>query len=125
MSTVSRGAGPGGGRAGCSAWRAQERAREQARGPKAFKPAAGRLLAEAAKRAEQLWPPQEVVARLRLEHPGGPEMHGSHEAVCRSLFVQGWGGLRRELARCLNPDEPHIAGNGRGPRTDSRHDDGR
>ena len=101
VSTISREVGRGGGRAGYCAWRAHERAREQARRPKPFKLAAGRLLAEVARRLEQLWSPQEIAARLRLEHPGDPEMHVSHETVYRSLFVQGRGGLRRELARCL------------------------
>ncbi|EDX21187.1 transposase [Streptomyces sp. Mg1] len=62
---------------------------------------AGRLLAEVTKRLEQLWSPQEIAARLRLEHPADPEMRVSHETVYRSLFVQGRGELRRELARCL------------------------
>ncbi|MFE9139612.1 IS30 family transposase [Streptomyces sp. NPDC007355] len=101
VSTISREVNRGGGRAGYSAWRAHERAREQARRPKPFRLAAGRLLAEVARRLEQLWSPQEIAARLRLEHPGDPEMHVSHETVYRSLFVQGRGELRRELARCL------------------------
>jgi IS30 family transposase len=50
---------------------------------------------------EQLWSPQEIAARLRLEHPDDPEMHVSHETIYQSLFVQGRGQLRRELARCL------------------------
>ena len=48
----------------------------------------------------QLWSPQEIAARLRLEHPDNPEMHVSHETIYQSLFVQRRA-LRRELARCL------------------------
>lgn len=80
---------------------AHERAREQARRPKPFKLASGRLLEEVASRLEQLWSPQEIAARLRLDHVDDPEMRVSHETIYQSLFVQGRGELRRELARCL------------------------
>jgi IS30 family transposase len=36
-----------------------------------------------------------------LEHPDDPEMRVSHETIYQSLYVQGRGELRRELARCL------------------------
>jgi IS30 family transposase len=36
-----------------------------------------------------------------LEYPDDPEMRVSHETIYQSLFVQGRGELRRELARCL------------------------
>ena len=61
----------------------------------------GRLLEVVTTQLEQLWSPQEIAARLRLEHPDNPEMHVSHETIYQSLFVQGRGQLRRELARCL------------------------
>ena len=101
VSTISREVKRGGGRADYSAWHAHERAREQARRPKPFKLASGRLLDEVARRLQQLWSPQEIAARLRLDHADDPEMHVSHETVYQSLFVQGRGELRRELARCL------------------------
>jgi len=101
VSTVSREVKRGGGRAGYSAWHAHERAREQARRAKAFKLALGRLLDEVACRLKQLWSPQEIAARLRLDHADDPEMRVSHETIYQSLFVQGRGELRRELARCL------------------------
>lgn len=101
VSTVSREVARAGGREEYSAWGAHEQARAQARRPKPFKLAAGRLLLDVATRLEQLWSPQEIAARLRLDHPGDPEMHVSHETIYQSLFVQGRGQLRRELARCL------------------------
>ncbi|MFB2573563.1 transposase, partial [Micrococcus sp. IITD107] len=64
VSTVSREVKRGGGRCCYSAWRGHERAREQARGPKPFKLASGRLLEEVASRLEQLWSPEEIAARL-------------------------------------------------------------
>lgn len=101
VSTVSREVKRGGGREEYSAWRAHEDAREQARRPKPFKLDSGRLLEVVTTQLEQLWSPQEIAARLRLEHPDNPEMHVSHETIYQSLFVQGRGQLRRELARCL------------------------
>lgn len=38
-----------------------------------------RLLKTVTKQLEQLWSPQEIAARLRLEHPDDPQMHVSHE----------------------------------------------
>ena len=49
----------------------------------------------------ELWSPQEIAERLRLEFPDDPMMQVSHETIYQSLFVQGRGELRRELARCL------------------------
>ena len=48
-----------------------------------------------------MWSPDEIANRLRLDHPDEPEMRVSHETIYQSLFVQGRGELRRELARCL------------------------
>ena len=101
VSTVSREVKRGGGRSAYSAWHAHERARDQARRPKPFKLEPGRLLDEVARRLEQLWSPQEIAARLRLDHADDPEMRVSHETIYQSLFVQGRGELRRQLARCL------------------------
>jgi IS30 family transposase len=50
---------------------------------------------------ESLWSPEEISARLRREFPGDPTMQVSPETIYQSLFVQGRGELRRELARCL------------------------
>ena len=61
----------------------------------------GRLLDEVSRRLEELWSPQEIARRLRLDFPDDPEMRVSHETIYQSLFVQGRGELRRELARCL------------------------
>jgi len=38
---------------------------------------------------------------LEREFPGDPEMRVSHETIYQSLYVQGRGALRRELAACL------------------------
>jgi transposase, IS30 family len=100
-STITREVSANGGRQHYSAWHAHRRAREQARRPKPCKLRRGRLLTEVSRRLEQLWSPQEIARRLPLEYPGDPTMRVSHETIYQSLFVQGRGELRRELARCL------------------------
>ena len=100
-STITREVNANGGRERYSAWHAHERAREQARRPNPCKLHKGRLLREVSRRLEQLWSPEEIARRLRLEFPDDPEMRVSHETIYQSLFVQGRGELRRGLARCL------------------------
>lgn len=100
-STITREVKASGGREGYSAWHAHQRAREQVRRPKPCKLRRGRLLREVSRRLEQLWSPQEISRRLPLDYPDDPDMRVSHETIYQSLFVQGRGELRRELARCL------------------------
>jgi len=45
--------------------------------------------------------PEQISRRLRLLFPDDPTMRVSHEAIYQSLYVQGRGGLRRELVKCL------------------------
>jgi transposase, IS30 family len=45
--------------------------------------------------------PEQVVAYLRGQFPDDPGMRVSHETIYQSLYVQGRGALRRELALCL------------------------
>jgi transposase, IS30 family len=56
---------------------------------------------EVASKLKQLWSPQQIAERLALDFPDDPEMRVSHETIYQSLYVQGRGELRRELARCL------------------------
>jgi IS30 family transposase len=100
-STVSREVAANGGPEGYSVWRAHQRARLAARRPKPCKLRAGRLRDEVARRLLELWSPDEIARRLPLAFPDDPEMRVSHETIYQSLFVQGRGELRRELARCL------------------------
>ena len=44
----------------------------------------------------------------------------SHETIYQSLFVQGRGELRRELARCLRTGRAKRRPRGRGGRTPGR-----
>jgi IS30 family transposase len=43
--------------------------------------------------------PQQVAARLRLDHPDRPEMWVSHETIYQAIYLQARGNLRAELAR--------------------------
>jgi IS30 family transposase len=45
--------------------------------------------------------PEQVSGRLELDFPDDLEMRMSHEAIYRSIYVQGRGELRRELTACL------------------------
>ena len=100
-STVSREVAANGGRSGYRAWRAHQRAREQARRPKTPKLACPRLAARVTAWLADWWSPQQIAARLRIEFGGDPMMRVSHETIYQALYVQGRGELRRELARCL------------------------
>lgn len=100
-STITREVNANGGREHYSAWHAHQRAREKARRPKPCKLRQGRLLREVSRRLEEFWSPEEIARRLPLDYPDDPEMRVSHETIYQSLFVQGRGELRRELARCL------------------------
>lgn len=84
-----------------TAWRAQCRARASSRRPKTAKLAHPPLVRQVTAWLEELWSPEEITARLRLNFPDDPMMQVSHETIYQSLFVQGRGELRRELDRCL------------------------
>ena len=47
------------------------------------------------------WSPEQISARLEVDFPEDETMRISHEAIYQSLFIQGRGGLRRELSACL------------------------
>lgn len=99
--TITREVSANGGRVGYRAWWAHRRARDCARRPKPFKLAGGPLLDEVSKGLLELWSPLQIAGRLLLDHPQRPDMHVSPETIYQSLFVEGRGALRRELARCL------------------------
>ncbi len=102
-STVSREVNANGGRTRYAGWRAHRRAAELARRPKIAKLAGcPRLRAQVETWLEQeLWSPTQISAQLRLEFPDDPMMRVSPETIYQSLYVQGRGALRKELASCL------------------------
>ena len=100
-STITREVAANGGAGRYGAWRAHCRAEASSRRPKPAKLAHPPLVRQVTTWLERLWSPQEIAERLRLEFPDDPMMQVSHETIYQSLFVQGRGELRRELARCL------------------------
>jgi len=102
-STVSREVNANGGRDSYAGWRAHRRANDLARRPKVAKLAGCvRLRAQVeAWLAEELWSPTQISAQLRIEFPDDPMMRVSPETIYQSLYVQGRGALRKELAACL------------------------
>lgn len=81
---------------------AQVKAQERARRPKAGKLAScARLRQEVQAGLKVRWSPRQIAARLARDFPDQPEMRVCHETIYQALYVQGRGGLRRELASCL------------------------
>jgi len=78
---------------------AQQRADGMASRPKRAKLATNLMLRELvqAKLKEEL-SPEQIAAELRRQYPNDTEMWVSHEAIYQSIYVQGRGALRRELA---------------------------
>jgi IS30 family transposase len=102
-STVSREVNANRGRDNYAGWRAHRRAGELARRPKVAKLAGcARLRAQIEMwLSEELWSPAQMSAQLRIEFPDDPMMRVSAETIYQSLYVQGRGALRKELAACL------------------------
>jgi IS30 family transposase len=100
-STVSREVAANGGQEVYRASKAHRRAHDRARRPKPGKLVGGPLPAVVLGWVEAWWSPEQIARRLRLEYPDDPMMRVSHETIYRSIYVQGRGELRRELARCL------------------------
>ena len=93
-STVTREVNANGGRDHYQAFDAHDRARPSARRPKAAKLDHAPLVKQVTTWLEELWSPQEIAGRLRLEHPDDPDMQVSRETIYQSLYVQGRGELR-------------------------------
>jgi len=60
-----------------------------------------RLHDEVQKRLTRKDSPEQISHRLRLDFPDDEEMRVSHETIYLSLYVEGRGALKRELAACL------------------------
>ncbi len=101
-STVSREVARNGGRLGYRALRADRAAFRRARRPKVCKLASHpRLALMVEEKLGLWWSPQQISGWLKESYPSDPEMWVSHETIYLSLFVQGRGALKHELAQCL------------------------
>jgi IS30 family transposase len=116
--TIGREINANGGRGTYRAYRADDRAYEGARRPKAcwseIRPWLWEHI-EVLLRTKQ-WSPQQIARRLRRDHPDEPQWWVSHEAIYQAIFVQAKGELRKELAACLRsgrtkrkPQGRHVA----------------
>src|SRR5580693_2460413 len=101
-STVSREVARNGTRQGYRAVAAQAQAEARAARPKTARLAGNDRLREWVQaRLSERWSPEQVSVMLKAEFPDDREMRVSHEAIYQSIYVQGRGALRRELAVCL------------------------
>ena len=57
-----------------------------------------RLRAEVEDRLKKKLSPEQIAHRLALDFPDDPEMRVSHETIYTSIYVQGRGALRKDLA---------------------------
>ncbi len=81
---------------------AQRRAERLASRPKVAKLATNRRLRDLVQgQLQQRLSPEQVAAFLRCRFPDNRDMWVSHETIYQSIYVQGRGALRRELAVCL------------------------
>jgi transposase, IS30 family len=117
-STVSREVRRNGSRRGYRALAAQAQAEARARRPKTARLAGNPRLRELVQAMlEQRWSPEQISVMLKRQFPGEPEMRVSHETIYQSIYVQGRGALRRELAACLRTGRalrrPHRRGDER------------
>jgi IS30 family transposase len=101
-STISREVARNGPAGRYRAVRAQGLAEQRARRPKTAKLAGNDELREWVQaRLGKNWSPEQISAALAGEFGDRPEMRVSHETIYQSIYVQGRGALRRELARSL------------------------
>ena len=101
-STITRELAANGGRDGYRPLAAHRRALKAARRPQRMKLEANpRLAAYVVAHLQELWSPEQIARRLVEEFPDDAEMRVSPETIYQSLYVQGRGELRKELARCL------------------------
>ena len=102
QTTVSRDVKKNGGRDGYRPLVAHRAAAANRARPKPTKLAANpALCAVVVAGLKRLWSPEQIAGQLRDEFGNDQRMAVSHETIYKSLYVQGRGELRRELAACL------------------------
>jgi IS30 family transposase len=95
---------------------AHRAAHERAKRPKPTKLSCSAKLRDAVvEKLECFWSPRQIARWMRAEFGDDPSMQISHETIYKSLYVQGRGELRRELARCLRSGRAKRATQNRRP----------
>lgn len=101
-STVSREVAHNHGRQHYRASNAEQAARKRRQRPKPSKlSSCVQLQAEVVALLKSNWSPEQISRFLKEEYPRQPEMQVSPETIYLSLYVQGRGALRKELAKHL------------------------
>ncbi len=101
-SSVCREVNRNGGRDAYKPVAAHQQAWERARRPKPTKLGENlRLCQRVITDLEGLWSPEQISVRLKAEFPRDETMRVSHETIYKTIYVQGRGELRKELAACL------------------------
>ena len=101
-STITREINSCGGRRSYRALAAHRRALRRLERPKPTKLSRRpELLAAVEAGLLEGWSPEQISARLRLEHPDEEELRISHETIYQSLYIQSRGELRRQLTENL------------------------
>lgn len=102
---------------------AEHRTRQRAKRPKVFKlERHPKLVRKIERLLVRKWSPEQIAVRLRQDHPDDPRWWVSAEAIYRSLYVQGRGGLRRELTQHLKlKRSERKVGRGPGKLADTVH----
>lgn len=120
--TIGREITAAGGRRRYRAYRAQERADDDARRPKARwwqeRPWLWDQVVELLR--DKTWSPEAVARRLRDDHPHEPQWWVSHEAIYQAVYLQARGELKKELLRCLRSGRVRRMPRSRAARTGSR-----
>jgi IS30 family transposase len=89
-------------KSGYRAHLAQVRSEARARRPKTGKLAGDpELCATVEGLLGKRYSPEQIAGVLALTYPDRADMQVSHETIYKALYVQGRGGLRRELTQCL------------------------
>lgn len=113
-STICREVNANGGPTTYAPMTAHRRAAERASRPKITKLAANpelrrRVIAD----LQELWSPEQISRRLKDDFGDDKSMSISHETIYKTIYVQGRGELRRELARCLRSGRARRVARGR------------
>lgn len=87
---------------------------ERAKRPKPTKLSSNEKLRDmVAEKLERFWSPRQIARWILAEFGDDMSMQISHETIYKSLYVQGRGELRRELARCLRSGRAKRAAHNR------------
>jgi transposase, IS30 family len=120
--TIWREVNNNGGRDRYRAFRAQERADQQARRPRPrwFETHPELWAQVQALLLTKKWSPEQIAQRLREQHRDDPDWRVSHEAIYQAIFVQAKGQLRKDLTASLRSGREKRQPRSRAPRDDGR-----